>query len=683
LSLIPSLGLLILGLNLMSTANAARPDKNSEQSSGPMIGLASNALECLVADKNLPGKASGVVQLAWRGQAEQARLVLDMAGTEAIHSVKVNGQPVGTVPIHPGGQLCSEGEPFYLDIPARTLVQGVNLIEITDDAMTGDNWSAANIRLEVFGKIAALPPAGLGDRFGVADVTAAVSTTFIFTFTNPYDGSSQPAIAQIPDGYSSGTPTPLVVYAHGRNGIMEDGINTLGSVANAKGWLLASPQMHGDWPIPQVCYVNPNDPGCDYDDKVLLSKPGAFAYASLQSQYDVIGTVKYMLDHYNIKPDQIYLVGYSMGGQIATVTAAKYPHIFAAVFDNKGPTNMSQWYDESDSYYKSTMEKECHVDGNPQTPTQNSFCYQRRSSINFASDYTHTPISITHSISDTLVPIHHSRDLRDAINSYGPDQLAFVYEDTIIGPTCPPDYHCYNPNPMTALNFLGQFTLNNNPTRINITSDESKSYYWLNLLQTGSDHWSHLQVAYYPISATVAAIVSDTHPLTMGLNLGSVSTIGIIPQPGMGLPATTYLVKGGGLYSLTDYVSGYLTTSLATTGQYTLTISAITASLSASPTVISNWQAPTSTVTAIIIDRLNNPAPDGTVVQFSATKGIFPNASSMYTATTKEGQVTTTLTLTPSAGLAKVTAQVESITTTTMVEIMPIKIYLPTVVKFN
>ena len=54
---------------------------------------------------------------------------------------------------------------------------------------------------------------------------------------------------------------------------------------------------------------------------------------------DDYAVVKYMVENYNVKLDRIYLVGYSMGVQIVAVTAAKFPHVFAAVLDNKGPTD--------------------------------------------------------------------------------------------------------------------------------------------------------------------------------------------------------------------------------------------------------------------------------------------------------------------------------------------------------
>lgn len=296
---------------------------------------------------------------------------------------------------------------------------------------------------------------------------------------------------------------------------------------------------------------------------------------------------------------------------------------------------------------------------------------------------------MTHSVSDTLVPIHHSRDLRDAINSYGPDQSAVLFEDTVVGPTCGEPYHCYKPDPMAVLNFLEPFTLNSNPANINITTDESKSYHWLNVAQTGGDHWSQIEVTYYPVSSTVAATISDTQLLTVAFNLGSTdlgstSITDKLRQPGMGLPATTYLVKGGGNNDLHDYTSGYLTTTLDP-GQFSLTISAVEIEVSADPSTVTvrAGQIATSTITAVVRDQLDNPIPD-TTIEFSTTEGTFPKGSSSYTTTTMGGQATATLTLDSMANLAEVVASVGSVAGSTSVDILySANIYLPVIIKSN
>jgi uncharacterized repeat protein (TIGR01451 family) len=82
--------------------------------------------------------------------------------------------------------------------------------------------------------------------------------------------------------------------------------------------------------------------------------------------------------------------------------------------------------------------------------------------------------------------------------------------------------------------------------------------------------------------------------------------------------------------------------------------------------MVSGWHL-TSTITATIVDHLNNPVPDGTSVRLSTSAGIFPDASLAYTVSATAGQITTVLTLSPTARSAIITATVENVTATTSV----------------
>jgi pimeloyl-ACP methyl ester carboxylesterase len=424
----------------------------------------------------------------------------------------------------------------------------------------------------------AIPEASIGLGSGAVGqpggeaigLTAGAALSLTVDFVNAYDATSQQAWVQVPNSYSGSAPTPLVLYAHARGSNMHEPIvfNPEWAVAaDSRGWLLAAPQMHGRWP------GTAQDP--------IPNPPGIYAYASLESQYDLIGTMRYMLDHYNVKRDQIYLFGSSMGGQIATVTAAKFPHLFAAVFDNKGPTDMAQWYTENMAFHQNWMERECYS-GNPsnpqrRTPAQNPFCYQRRSSQSFAGNLLHVPISITHSQADTLVPIAHSFELRDAINLLNPDRLAAVYVDTVVGPTCGGPFHCYEPAPAAVLDFFAPFRLQDRPTRLHITSDQSKHYYWLNLEQSGGDHWTQVEATTNDQARVLTLVISDTQALSIEVNLGTVPLTGFegLSQPGLGWPAGNYRVQGPGVDVVRAYTSGYLNLAVPTPGQVVMTVSLV------------------------------------------------------------------------------------------------------------
>ena len=122
----------------------------------------------------------------------------------------------------------------------------------------------------------------------------------------------------MPTSYQPTQPTPLLVALHGWGDSRWAALDDFGEAANAAGWLVAAPDMHGETnPYPLPPYDHP--------------------LASRASQRDVLDTLAWVAAHYNVDPNRTYLVGKSLGGQTALVTAAKNPGVFAAVVDAAAP----------------------------------------------------------------------------------------------------------------------------------------------------------------------------------------------------------------------------------------------------------------------------------------------------------------------------------------------------------
>jgi hypothetical protein len=284
-------------------------------------------------------------------------------------------------------------------------------------------------------------------------------------------------------------------------------------------------------------------------------------------------------------------------------------------------------------------------------------------------------LKLWHDVDDLYVPIHHSRDLRDAINAWEPPTPVLLIEIPSDQNDCPtmPVQHCYNPELTDVFDFLAGFTLDSQPPpTLTIRTDESKPYYWLNIALTNGDHWSEVEAAYDLSNNSVTATISDSLSLILGFNIGPDPILDWrgIARSGIGLPETTYLVRGGGNERLEQYTSGYLTTSLTTTGQFTLTISPLELHLSAVPSMVLANPIATSTLHATLSDRLGHPAPDGTLVLFSTTAGAFPNELSTYNATSAAGQATAILSLGSGDDQAEISATVESITKSASVDVI-------------
>lgn len=660
---------LIAALSLWNLVLAAKPPGDDpNQGDERWVGLVSTTVECLAVEAGERDSASANVLLQWDGQIEEAFLALSAAGSQGGHSIYVNGQRVGSAPVRSGGSLCLAESPAIafgstdlIPVPVQLLTKGENRITLTNDADIEDGWTAANLQLEIHGvltgpPVAALEMAQLAVERPSFDAQAPILGSVWLTSTYELSQGrliSQLVSYQVPTGYTGSVPVPLLIGLHGMGGSGEYTRDFLAAEADQRGWLLAAPELHGSHFVNTGMYS--------------LAWPGA--------QHDIMDTVAYMMSEYEVDPSRIYIAGGSMGGQTGAMMAAKYPDVFAAVGVWSSLTDLTDWYLDLDAFgdpYGVLVRIRQETGG---TPLAVPFEYQRRSPIKMPQNSRLIPIKMWHDVDDLYVPIYHSRDHRDAINAWTPQTPVLLIEIPSDANACPPDAyeHCYSPELVGLFDYLESFTQSAQPPlSLNVRSDESKPYYWLDLALTGGDHWSQVETAYSLSGETVTATVSDDFPLTLGFNLGSAPIIDSegIGRSGLGLPATTYLIKGGGNYQLKPYTSGYLTATLTTTGQYTLTISALTVNLSATPVVGSASPVETSTIQATASDRLGNLIPDGTTILFSTTAGTFPNGLSTYATTSAGGQATTVLSLGPAAGPAEVTASVETVTGSTTVEVI-------------
>lgn len=404
--------------------------------------VTSTETDCLFVTVDTDFQAEGSVVLIWDGALEWAKLQMQPNNVDwGVHNVYVNGHLVGQVP-QTGGAFCEGGLVREWNLDPAILVNGYNTIRLANGSGT-DGWTGRSARIVTGG--------------------AGVRSTdiFTFTFTSSRDGTQQMALAQVPIHYDPVTPTPLLVFAHGWGGTAFDAIQAYAVAANARNWLLVSPEMHADSPLVSSQHI----------------------LASLASQSDLVDAVAYMQAHYNVDRGRIYIGGQSLGGMCAAVTAAKNPHLFAAVVEERGPSNLRQWYGETYRARQEIMERECGG-----TPAQQPFCYNRRSPVSLASNLKHVPTLILHGELDTTVDVSHAYNLRDAIALYGPDSVTLK--------TFPGDHSTPFPDGSDwILGFLEQFTLNDSPPDMVIRTDESKRYYWLEVRQDGGAHWTNVSAA--------------------------------------------------------------------------------------------------------------------------------------------------------------------------------------------
>ncbi len=324
----------------------------------------------------------GDMFIIWSGTVSSAKLVGDEFNVGARNDIYLNDTFVGQSIIDgaaTNGTWCEPraGSTKEWAIAPSLLRQGFNRVRLTS-ALQGsglpDEWGMKNVHLVL-----------QGDDLVATQVVD-------FTFTSSYDNTSQPAALQAPISYLPTEPTPLLLAIHGWGDNRWAPLNDYGEAANAAGWLLAAPDMHGERSAaPRPPYDHP--------------------LASRASQQDILDTIQWVRQRYNVDPNRIYIAGTSMGGQIALVTAAKNPGLFAAVVVDRGPTDLARWYDESEPWRQILIAQEV---GGP--PGGNLwFEYLRRSPLSFARNFSATPLRLYHATGDTTVLPRHSQDMLNAV----------------------------------------------------------------------------------------------------------------------------------------------------------------------------------------------------------------------------------------------------------------------------
>jgi poly(3-hydroxybutyrate) depolymerase len=430
---------------------------------------------CLIvtADRKGVQSAEGQVLLFYEGIPEAAYLVLTSCGVNPSkhHTIYLNGKPVAQSK-DDAYHICmcnGRGRPvaYRLDDPS-IVINGWNHISITNDADITDSWMVHSLQLVIKG-----------------DLTHAVIEEF--SFTSSYDGSTRYAVYQIPLGYVPGARVPLLVSIGGTLEDKWDALSRFTHQANMRGWLLMAPDVR------QV-------------ERGSLGRT-----AALGTQHDIIDAIHWMSRHFDVDINRIYMSGFSTGGGIAATVAAKYPDVFAAVVVWKGPTDLLQWIEQRPQLYYGlvTYDFGCPPQG---SPTACPFEWRRRSAREFVMNLKHVPMAIVHGRADERVSFAQSKDFYDKMATfYSPakyNKLAIWHDGG----------HVDSLPEFDGLDFMAGFALNKNPADIMIRTDESKSYYWVYILQRDwngrkVDGFSNVIASYDLNARVISATVWDERVL--------------------------------------------------------------------------------------------------------------------------------------------------------------------------
>lgn len=409
---------------------------------------------------------SADVLLFWEGLPWSAELVMDIDSVQCNHSIYVNDVKVAETEPE-GGSYCAGGRTHVWRFDPGPLNNGWNTVRISADGPCYENgWTAQDIKIRLLGQVIA--PQVLDVKYGERA---------------PHELMAK---VQIPVGYSQSEPVPLLIALHGWGEAAAGSANALNYYAmatNERGWILAAPQILGEHS------------------------------ASIAIQTDIIRLVQHMKSQYAIDERRIYLTGISMGGGIASTVAAKYPDIFAAIVEERGPTDQADWYHQATNggLYQGVLYYE--INGSPETKP---LAYESRSSRQMAQNLKHVPVCITHGTQDTIVPVSHGRLFYSALQSYGAEIVEYHEYDGTHGDPFPGD-DTMAASPQGILDFMERHVLPLEPPHdIHIRNDEEyKEYYWLTIEQILDGwaavvpHWTEVEARYDPNSGNIWADVFD------------------------------------------------------------------------------------------------------------------------------------------------------------------------------
>ena len=218
----------------------------------------------------------------------------------------------------------------------------------------------------------------------------------VVTIESSLDGSPQKSLFYVPpEGDSS--PVPLLVALHTWGG---DYLQCDTCPVSEK-WVLIAPDFRGPNGRPEAC-------------------------ASVFAIQDVLDAVQYAKEHANIDASRIYLIGFSGGGHMSLMMAAKAPEIWAGVSAWVPISDLSAWH--ASGFYTKKLEAICGgPPGSPETDKE----YRARSPLHFLPAASGIPIDINAGIHDGhdsgTVPISQSLlafNLLAEANGFSESQMA-------------------------------------------------------------------------------------------------------------------------------------------------------------------------------------------------------------------------------------------------------------------
>ncbi|MCC7170579.1 MAG: hypothetical protein IT459_09030 [Planctomycetes bacterium] len=384
---------------------------------------------------------------------------------------------------------------------------------------------------------------------------------------------NEPIVIQEPWDLNAGGIRPLMVvwngYGNSPSSFYTPGVSGLDEEANCRSWLTVA-----------MFAVDDQAMGC---------------VSPIPAQTNVEAVIDYMIAHYSVDLDRIYMVGWSMGAGASASYAARHldpnePMIAALALD-AGTFDLINAYNSESGAFKNIAHL---IFGGP--PSNPSFTFNYARSESQWYDFGTNAILEASSQLRNLrhVPIHHVYSTDDTV-LYLPTQNSLftnfltakgaTIASTAVSGQVPP--HSWNiMDPVAALDFLQTKTVNRSPASFEITADRSARYYWADVTQRTANQFSTLAVTTNAVANTLTLTgVANVGALTLAppvasMNVGAHFTValtttdvgatslvieGVQTQP-------TYVLNGTSLLTGWTWVAGDLTLPVTATGTTSLEV---------------------------------------------------------------------------------------------------------------
>ena len=219
------------------------------------------------------------------------------------------------------------------------------------------------------------------------------------------DASIQEAILIVPPSDKERLkPVPMVVSLHSWSADLSQR-NELEKFVHRRGWIYLFPNFRGINHRPQAC-------------------------GSRLAQQDILDSILWVTEHYQVDSERIYLTGTSGGGHMTMLMAARHPKLWRAASAWVGISDLAAWHALHRSTRYGKMIEQC-CGGAPGESLEVDAQYKARSPITYAADARDVAIDINAGIKDGhegSVPISHSINVFNRIAEAKGDRVVTEIE---------------------------------------------------------------------------------------------------------------------------------------------------------------------------------------------------------------------------------------------------------------